>query len=108
MGGIMLDEFSGIVGDNFPVMSFFGWFLLIKAMFLRPVNDGGKRYFLLVFFRQLILDIAIVVGSNREVGILDQGFFQSSSLKMLISISGARVRGGFSLGNTRKKCFGSV
>ena len=73
----MLDEFSDIVGEDFPVMSFFGWFFLKKAMFFRPVNDGGKRYFLLVFPKEFILYVTIVVGSNGKVGIHDQDFFQS-------------------------------
>ena len=45
----MLDELSGIVGEDFPIMNFFGWFLLIESVFLSPVNYGGKGYFLLCF-----------------------------------------------------------
>ena len=48
-GGIVLDELSGVVGENLAVVGGSFWFSEVEAVFLSAVDDGGQRGFLVIF-----------------------------------------------------------
>ena len=62
VGGIMLDEFPYVIGQDLSVMETLFWFSEIEAMAFCSANNGGQGDFLAIFLFQPVLDIAVVVG----------------------------------------------
>ena len=46
----MLDKFSNVMGQDFPVMDgFFLFFRQVKIVLFGPINNGGKGDLLFIF-----------------------------------------------------------
>ena len=71
-GSIMLNEFANIIGEDFSIMRLLFLARKVKVMLLCPVNDRRHRDFLSVFAPELVTDIAVIIGSDRHISILDE------------------------------------
>jgi hypothetical protein len=75
IGGVMLDQFPHVTGQDFSVMEGPFGFLEIEAMLFSSTNHGGQGDFLTIFLPQVVLDKAVVIGFQRDLFILDDPLF---------------------------------
>jgi len=73
----MLDEFANLSGHNFPDMDGLAGMLSKESVLFDPINNGGEGNPLVVGTVQPVLDVAIVVSSYRNIGIINQRFINS-------------------------------
>jgi hypothetical protein len=55
--GVVLDQFSRITGEDFPIMESSFGFLEIKAVPFGSADDGGQGYFLMMGLPQSVFDV---------------------------------------------------
>lgn len=75
VGGVVLDEFTDVIGQDFPVMGFAFGPAEEKIIFFSPFNDCGDRDLLPILLPKQISDIAVIIGLERDIRVFDQLFF---------------------------------
>jgi len=90
----MLDDLPDVVGECLPVMSSFWRFLHREAILLGPPYDGRYGHLLIVFLPQKVSDIAVVVISQRYVGVFYHILFDLELSEYAV-FNGQGYRSGF-------------
>lgn len=75
VGGVVLDEFTDVIGQDFPVMGFAFGPAEEKIIFFSPFNDCGDRDLLPILLPKQVSDIAVIIGLERDIRVFDQLFF---------------------------------
>jgi hypothetical protein len=75
MGGVMLDQFSGITGQDFSVMECPLRFLEIEPMLFGTIDNRVQGDFLTIGLPQTVPDIAIVIRCQRNFFVPNDFFF---------------------------------
>jgi hypothetical protein len=102
-GGIVLDQFSHIIGQDFPVMGLPFGLGEVKIVFFGPLNDCRNGDLLMVLIPETVPNIAIVIAPERNLGIFDQTFFESEFTEDVLFDLGCNFsRTAFSLVSDRK------
>jgi len=69
--GVVLDELAGVMGEDFTVVGGSLRFPKAKAVLSGAVDDGGQGDFLAVIGFESGFDVAVVVGADGHVLVLD-------------------------------------
>ena len=72
MGRVVLNQLPDVAGQHFPVMALVRPTRQVEAMPFRPVNDRGEGRLLMVRGLQPTLHVAVVIGAQRDLGVLDR------------------------------------
>ena len=107
MRGVVLDELADVIGHDLPVMGFSLWSAEEKIMLLSPFDNCRNRDFLPMLLPENIPDIAVVIGVDGDIRVIDQAFLPAELMKdvlfnrradrsgLLLSLIGDRKLRGF-------------
>jgi hypothetical protein len=81
MGGIMLDEFADVIGQDFPVMGLPFRPAKEKVMFFSPFDNRRDRDLLSMLLPKKIPDITVVIVMDGDIRVFDQSFLPAQLMK---------------------------
>ena len=77
----MLDELADVIGQDLPVMGFSLRSAEEKIMLLSPFDNCRNRDFLPMLLPENIPDIAVVIGVDGDIRVIDQAFLPAELME---------------------------